>query len=210
MHFNFKSRDFKKIRDYLLNYDYHIFDINRFALMIITQSGLRAGECLALKYEDIDFLHQTLRVDESWDGVHNQLKDPKTPHAKRTLPLPAKVMHLLQRWISYHRQELFRLGIANPQHFLLLNRRGVLTTAPNINASYHQLQKHLGMEAKFSTHTLRHTLASLMIADPEISINYISRYLGHASVMITEQYYIGLLPEQVEESNQQALRVISQ
>jgi len=202
--------DFKKVRNFLLDYDYQLYDVNRLALMIISQSGLRIGECLALKYDDIDFLHQEIQVDESWDGQHQQLKEPKTAHAKRRVPVPAKVMAVLKRWISYHRQTLFRLGIANPDQLLLLNRRGILTKAANVNASYHQLQKRLDIEAKFSTHTLRHTLASLMIADSKISINYISHYLGHANVMITEKYYIGLLPEQVEASNQQALRVISQ
>ncbi|MFT9051279.1 MAG: hypothetical protein ABF434_08425, partial [Liquorilactobacillus nagelii] len=37
---------------------------------------------------------------------------------------------------------------------------------------------------------------------------YVSRYLGHASVMITEKYYIGLLPEQVEVEAGKVLKVI--
>ncbi|TGD17554.1 site-specific integrase [Levilactobacillus suantsaiihabitans] len=202
--------EFKRVRDYLLNYDYQMYDINRLAIMIISQSALRVGECLALKYEDIDLLHNTIRVDESWDSFHYTLRVPKTPHAIRTIPIPPKVSLILRRWIAFHRQRLFQLGIANPQHFLLLNRRGVLTRAASINTSYHQLQKRLGIEPKYSTHTLRHTLASLMIADKGISINYISHYLGHANTMVTEKYYIGLLPEQVEEFDNQALRVISE
>ncbi|WP_341778684.1 tyrosine-type recombinase/integrase [Levilactobacillus sp. HBUAS70063] len=202
--------DFRKVRDFLLNYDYQMYSTNRLALMIISQSALRVGECLALKYEDIDLLHNTIRVDESWDSAHHTLRVPKTPHANRTIPIPPKVSQILRHWISFHRKRLFQLGIANPQHFLLLNRRGVLVRATNINSTYHQLQKRLGIEPKYSTHTLRHTLASLMIADKDISINYISQYLGHASVLVTEKYYIGLLPEQVEKFNTQALRVISE
>ena len=142
--------------------------------------------------------------------MHYTLREPKTPHAVRRIPIPPKVALILRHWISFHRQSLFQLGIANPQHLLLLNRRGVLTRASSINTSYHQLQKHLGITPKYSTHTLRHTLASLMIGDKNVSINYISRYLGHASTMITEKYYIGLLPEQIEEFNNEALRVISE
>ncbi|WP_249203955.1 tyrosine-type recombinase/integrase [Levilactobacillus brevis] len=201
---------FKKIRNFLLEYDYQLYDVNRLALMIVSQTALRIGECLALKYDDIDLLHGTVRVDESWDSVHQYLKQPKTKHAKRTVPLPPKAVAILQRWIGYHRAMLFKLGIANPQHFLLLNRRGRLPVAKNVNTSYHQLQSRLGIPPKFSTHTLRHTLASLMIADKDISINYISRYLGHANTMITERYYIGLLPEQAEQTDATVLRVLSQ
>lgn len=54
------------------------------------------------------------------------------------------------------------------------------------------------MIPKFSTHTLRHTLDSLMMADRDISLSYISRYIGHESTAITQKYYIGLLLEQIE------------
>ena len=202
--------DYYKVRDFLMSYEYSLKDVNRLALMIVSQTALRIGECLALKYDDIDLLHGTVRVDESWDSVHQYLKQPKTKHAKRTVPLPPKAVAILQRWIGYHRAMLFKLGIANPQHFLLLNRRGRLPVAKNVNTSYHQLQSRLGIPPKFSTHTLRHTLASLMIADKDISINYISRYLGHANTMITERYYIGLLPEQAEQTDATVLRVLSQ
>ncbi|WP_053072811.1 tyrosine-type recombinase/integrase [Lactiplantibacillus herbarum] len=89
-----------------------------------------------------------------------------------------------------------------------INRHGRLPKAQNINASYHQLQKKLGIESKFSTHTFGHTLATLMIADKNISLVYISRYLGHASTAITQKYYIGLLPEQVVVEERKVLKVI--
>jgi len=56
--------------------------------------GLRVGECLVLKYNDIDFLHNTIRVDESC--VHMILKEPKAQHVKRTIPVPEKVMSILK------------------------------------------------------------------------------------------------------------------
>lgn len=201
---------YRKVRDFLLDYNYDMNDVNRLALMIISQTALRVGECLALKYDDIDFLHGTVRVDESWDSHHQYLKEPKTEHVKRTLPLSPKALAILRQWIGYHRAILFKLGIANPQHFLLLNRRGRLPVAGNVNTSYRQLQIRLGITPKYSTHTLRHTLASMMITEKDISISYISQYLGHASTMITEKYYIGLLPEQEMVGRQQVLAVINQ
>lgn len=201
---------FKQIRDYLLQADYCIGDIKQLALLIISQSGLRVGECLALKYDDIDVVHGTLRVDESWDSMHHLLREPKTKHAKRTIPLPQNVVKRLETWMHYHRQVLFKLGVANPNHFLLWTRQGKLLEAKEINRTYHQLQKRLGLPPKFSTHTLRHTLASLMFANPEISITYISQYLGHSSVAITQRYYIGLLPEQVEIEANKVMKVIAE
>lgn len=201
---------FKKIRNFLLSYHYQMADVNRLALLIISQTGLRVGECLALKYDDIDFLHQTVRVDESYDSRHDVLKEPKTKHANRTIPIPKQVLVILEHWMKYQRQALFVKGITNPNHFILWGRDNRLPTSKGINASYHQLQIKLGLEPKFSTHTLRHTLASLMIMNRDISLTYVSRYLGHASVAITQQYYIGLLPEQVEVEASKVLKVIAE
>ncbi|WP_223389447.1 tyrosine-type recombinase/integrase [Liquorilactobacillus hordei] len=203
-----KIADFKKIRDFLLNYQYKMTDVNRLALLIISQTGLRVGECLALKYNDIDFLHQTIRVDESWDSVHEILKEPKTKHACRTIPIPSRVLDILEHWMKYQRQALFAKGITNSDHFVLWTRDNRLPLSKSINVSYHQLQVKMGMEPKFSTHTLRHTLASLMISNPDISLTYVSRYLGHSNTAITQKYYIGLLPEQVEIEAKKVIRVI--
>ncbi|GAY71965.1 site-specific integrase [Lentilactobacillus kosonis] len=200
--------EYKHIRDFLLNFPHSLQHINWMTLMIISQTALRVGECIALKYDDFDFEHNTVRIDESWDSVENEIKEPKTKYSKRTIPVPAKAMSVIHRWIAYHRQVLFRLGITNPDQFLLLNQYGKLPISRNINSSYHQLQKKLGYKPKFSTHTFRHTIASLMLGDSKVSINYVSKYLGHASVAITQKYYIGLLPEQREIEEAKAVRVL--
>ena len=65
--------------------------------MVITQAGLglRIGELLALRLEDIDFLRRTVRVEwqTAVDGKHRV--PPKTPRSRRTLPLPAVVAEAL-------------------------------------------------------------------------------------------------------------------
>lgn len=92
------------MRFLLLSYPHSLRHVNWMALMIISQTALRAGECLALKYDD--FEHNTIRVDESWDSIDQILKEPKTKHANRPIPIPAQAMTVIHRWITYHRQEL--------------------------------------------------------------------------------------------------------
>ncbi|MFC6295781.1 tyrosine-type recombinase/integrase [Lactiplantibacillus daoliensis] len=112
--------------------------------------------------------------------------------------------------MRYHRQALFRNGVSNPDHFLLWNKEGRLPRSSSINTAYHQVQKKLGVEPKFSMHTLRHMLASLMVGSKDISLSYVSKYLGHASVLMTQKYYIGLLPEQVEVEAGKVAKVIAE
>ena len=123
------------------------------------------------------------------------IKAPKTKHANRTISIPATAMVAFHKWINYQQQALFRLCIQNPEHFILLSRRGEPPQIKNINASFHQIQKRLGFEPKFSTHTLRYTSVSMMLCDRKVSLSYVSRYLGHANTGVTQKYYVGLLPE---------------
>lgn len=109
----------------------------------------------------------------------------------------------------YHREELFKRGISNPDRLLMLNHRGELPRAVNINKSYRQIQLKLGIETSFSTHTLRHTLASILISDNKVSISYISKFLGHSNEILTRRYYIGLIPDKVHEEQEKTVRVIA-
>jgi integrase len=45
-----------------------------------------------------------------------------------------------------------------------------------------------------SIHDLRHTCAAWMLADPTVAPLYVSRYLGHASMEVTDKVYAGLVP----------------
>lgn len=112
--------------------------------------------------------------------------------------------------MRYHRQALFRNGVSNSDHLLLWDKEGRLPRASSINTAYHQVQKKIGMEPKLGTHTLRHRLASLMVGSKDISLSCVSKYLGHASVLITQKYYIGLLPEQVEVGAGKVAKVIAE
>lgn len=133
---------------------------------------------------------------------------PKTESGYRTIPVSRQAMKKIITWQNFHRRELFRRGIPNPGNLLFLNRQKNLPRASAINSCYHQLQLRLGIEAKYSTHTMRHTLASILLGSGEVSIQYISYFLGHANVAITQKYYIGLLPEQVEKEDQEVVKIV--
>jgi integrase len=58
--------------------------------MALTQAGfgLRIGELLALRVQDVDFLHRTARVEWQIAPGAKTRSDPKTPRSRRTVPLP--------------------------------------------------------------------------------------------------------------------------
>ncbi len=70
--------------------------------MVIAQVGLglRIGELLALRVEDVDFLHRHVRIE--WQiAPGTQLRAaPKTPRSRRTIPLPQVVADALAAHIA--------------------------------------------------------------------------------------------------------------
>lgn len=202
------EEEYRKVRDYLLAQPFEMFHLNRMVLLVITQTGLRVGEALALKEDDLDLKTGLLRVDESYDAHHKIIKTPKTKNAVRTIPISAQMMNRLSQWVMFHRKALFQRGVPNPDRLLFLKYDKRLPHAGGINKTYQQIQYSLGYEPIFSTHTLRHTLASILIRDQKVSVAYISKFLGHSSELVTRKYYLGLIPEAVEEERDKAVEVI--
>jgi hypothetical protein len=96
--------------------------------MVITQAGLglRIGELVALRIQDVDFLRRTVRIEWQTDPTGKHRMPPKTPRSRRTLPLPAVVADVLAAHIAEFPPaadgSLFTGSTAN--------RGGTSTTAP--------------------------------------------------------------------------------
>jgi integrase len=68
---------------------------DRCRAMVIVQAGagLRIGELLALRVEDVNFLRKTIRVQWQFAGTDSKVRtEPKTPRSKRVVPVPQFVI----------------------------------------------------------------------------------------------------------------------
>ena len=65
--------------------------------MIVVQAGLglRAGELLGLRVQDVNFLGRTVRIEHQRDRLTQQLVPPEAPRSRRTIPLPQVVADTL-------------------------------------------------------------------------------------------------------------------
>ncbi|WP_341778682.1 tyrosine-type recombinase/integrase [Levilactobacillus sp. HBUAS70063] len=201
---------YQAVRDRLMNQELSTKQIPLIVLAVICQTGLRVGEALALREDDVDVSQRLLRVDESFDTCTRDLRPTKTANAVRDIPMTSQLVTMLTSWQKMHDEWLAKRGIANPKRLLFLMGNGELPRATSVNYYYHQLQKKLGFETFFSTHTLRHFLVSQMIQNPSITLTYVSRFLGHSSEAITQQYYLGLIPDEIEGQRSQVANVIAE
>ena len=94
-------------------------------------SGLRRGELLALRWQDVDFDGATLRVEQAVEQTKRGgtiLKAPKTRHGRRAVSLaPATVAVLREHWRAQQETRLaLGLGKAPRDGFVFANWDGAI------------------------------------------------------------------------------------
>lgn len=97
------------------------------AIFLEFGTGLRRGELLALRWEDMDLTGKLLRVRQNLvratgpDGKKSRLifQEPKTPQSRRTIPIPEDGLEELKRHRVRQAREKLLLGPAYQDHGLV-------------------------------------------------------------------------------------------
>lgn len=149
-------------------------------VMFMGTTGLRVGESLALRIEDIDRDAMTVHVRRSWSRSETGAKiigKTKTG-VSRKVPISPPVLESLVPFLESKGQE----------DWLFLGPKGnVLDYDWFRKAVFIPAVSTLGLEG-ITIHSLRHTCASLLIK-LKAPITTVSHILGHASVKMTLDTY---------------------
>jgi len=144
--------------------------------------GLRVGECLSLRYEDVDFDRGRLNIRRTlWC---NQVYEPKTPRSRRTVTLPYLALDALRRHVKGH-------GVG--RGWLFQTKHGNPIAAPNFHkCGWKPMLRKAGLSEATRFHDLRHGTASLLL-NQNVPIPVVSKYLGHANPGITMKVYAHMI-----------------
>jgi integrase len=156
-----------------------LYDAAYFLLLFY---GLRRGEVLGLRWQDVDFVGGVLRVRQQLQRVgHNLLIGPlKTRASQRELPLLPAVTAVLTK----HRKH----SVTSTDHDLVFpTSTGTPTDPRNFVRAFDQLCERYGLR-RIKVHALRHTTATLL-KDGGVADRDIQRILGHARVTTTQELY---------------------
>ena len=146
------------------------------------ETGLRAGELLALKWKDVDIEHNKMRIHATI--INPQYKNAsyqdstKSKTSNRTIPLTPKAITILKRLFSKHETEwVFEQDKQRYTYQKLTYQTKKLCRKAKV--------KYLG------EHVFRHTFATKCYYKG-IDVKILSRLLGHSSVQVTYNTYINL------------------
>lgn len=131
-------------------------------------TGLRMGELLALRWEDIDLVGAQLTVKrtinrlaryEQDEGKHSTeivFDTPKTQNARRTIPLTRSVIEDLKRWRSIQLADQNAAGAAyQDTGFVVTNELGMYFEQRTFKDYYNRMLQDAGI-GHFTFHALRH------------------------------------------------------
>jgi integrase len=197
--------DFTQARALLVAFaDHRLYALYRLALGL----GMRQAELLGLTWDCIDLSAKTLTVKQQLRRVPSStgckvfvLQPTKTKAGTRTLALDADLIAVLRAHRANQAEEYLLLGERYRDPFVSERGGLVFTTETGgplfgglVVRPFKAALKRIGLPGSTRFHDLRHTAATLMLADG-VPLVTVSKVLGHSSPAITASIYAHALDE---------------
>ena len=144
---------------------------DRAIVMLLLDSGIRAGELLSLTLEKVQFSISECRIVVSGKG-----------RKQRPVWLGKQARLALHRYVTEFR----------PAHTeyknVFLTRRATPLQYVGLVRTLQRLSRISGVDVHSNPHKFRHTYAYLYLKEKRGDLMRLSRLLGHSSVVVTEEY----------------------
>ena len=179
--------------------------------LVSLSTGMRQGEVLALKWDDIDFKNKEIHINKTLscyvkiEGdkriLVRDIQTPKTKNSIRTIPLPTSIIGILNDVKTKQNKNKLLYGeLYNRQYdgYIFLTHDGNILHKSSVNSSWSTYLKNCNIRhLKF--HSLRHTYATLQFEN-NIPLKTISLLLGHSSISITADIYTHVVKKQKQQA----------
>ncbi|MGO9602508.1 MAG: tyrosine-type recombinase/integrase [Candidatus Binataceae bacterium] len=163
--------------------------------------GVRRGEVLGLKWQDVDFEAATIDVRASLQRVNGnlELSEPKTKRSRRQLPLLDFVARTLRTHKAHQSEERLAAG-SNWQDmgFVFATRVGTPVDPANLLHDFKRMLRK-GELPDIRFHDLRHSAASRLVA-LNVHPRVVMELLGHSQISLTMDTYSHVVPDLLREA----------
>ena len=167
--------------------------------LLISKTGLRFAEALALTPNDFDFEKQCINVNKSWNYKEKigYFQPTKNESSNRSVMVDWKLMQQFQALINSKEDE----------QLIFFNRDQRIYNS-TLNQKFASYCKKVNIPV-ISIHGLRHTHASLLLYEG-VSIASVAKRLGHSNTTTTQETYIHIIKELENKDNDKILHHLSQ
>ena len=164
------------------------------ALVVLFSTGMRRGELLGLKWEDVDFARRRIAVRRA--HVRTGMTTPKNGRGRFIAMAPALGEQLLDL-LAQRRRECLQRGWADVPDWVFPSETGGLLHPDNFQRTWLRLRRRARKHGvrPLKLHCTRHTWASRAVAAGK-SVRWVADQLGHASPMLTLKTYAHAMNEE--------------
>lgn len=174
----FNDEEMDKITKYLMENR----DLRNLAILLMFYTGMRIGELVALKKQDLgkNFIKirrtETRYINEEGKFVFEVKEFPKSQAGVRTIIVPRDFCWILER-----------LKWLNPGGEYIFAENGCRLKTHNIRRRLDRVCKNTGVYHK-SPHKIRKTYASILL-DNKVDDHLVTEMMGHVDISCSEEHY---------------------
>ena len=171
---------------------------------LLALSGLRFGEAAALKKSDVDYENQVIHITKTFDSVNELVTAPKSTCSIRDVYMQEELTTVCKELNTEMLKRRLMNSIKSSQLFLFDDQGN--------HVHYYAYNKYLKENSlrligrKITPHALRHTHASLLLENG-VSIDTISRRLGHENSKVTKEIYLHVTEKLKEKDNEKIAKI---
>jgi integrase len=171
--------------------------------------GLRQGEALGLRWNDVDLDSRTLSIRQTLErvggkrfGVPGKLVfvEPKTDRSRRTITMPESIVKALRLDRARQIQERLIAGSRWQDHRLVFSTTiGTPIEPRSVVVDFKRILAKAKLPTTTRFHDLRHSAASLLLAQ-RVEMRVIMELLGHSTIALTANTYSHVLPNLMHDA----------
>lgn len=156
----------------------------------ILQTGLRIGELIGLKWEDVDFKKRTITIKRSLKYEVGKgtwrIGEPKSQAGKRTIPLTDEAIEILKS----QKEVIDSLKVVPLEWggYVFLNKHGEPVTNDAYNSALVPICRRADIN-RFTVHVLRHTFATRCV-ESGMKPKTLQTIMGHSTISVTMDLYV--------------------
>ena len=166
------------------------------ALYVLALStGMRQGELLAIRWQDVDLDSATLQVKATLRRTREGLTfgEPKTARSRRQVQLTPTAVTALRAHRARQIEERLRCPYWQDAELVFATEAGTPVERQNMMMrSFFPLLERAGLP-RIRFHDLRHTAATLLLGQ-NVNVKVVSEMLGHSQIAITLDLYSHVTP----------------
>lgn len=182
-------------------------EMDHLIFTVLSYTGLRIGELLALKWTDFNDKQGTIRITKTlYNPTNNfekyELLTPKTKGSVRTIKIDDMIVSMLKKHkIKQNETKLKNRTIYQDNRFIFARDDGHPQLRKVVETRLKRILKKACIDKNITPHSFRHTHTSLLI-EAGVGVKEIQQRLGHTDINTTMNIYAHMTANMEEKASQ--------